>query len=68
MSDQTIPPEPPFRLKLDMNADTWPDMIDRLRRLVDHLEDHGPTCSEVSVGGRGSHWVTIATRDVTVEQ
>lgn len=62
------PPEPPFRLVIDMNADTWPDMVRRLTRLVEHIEEHGPECREVSGGGGGSHYVNIVRRDVSVEQ
>lgn len=56
-----IRPHRAFELKITIGADEWPQVLRELAELVDHLEDHGPTCSSLSGGPSVGHIVDIKT-------
>lgn len=62
------PPQAPFTLELNVNGDTWDDLLRILQREVAHIADHGPDCKSYGGGGGGAHSVVIRRRDVSVEQ
>ena len=53
------PPRRRFTVEIQVSGDDWDDVVQSLRFLLPHVEDHGPACSSVSGGSSSSHVVTV---------
>ena len=61
-------PQHPFEVIISIGGDTW-DYVERtMSELAEHLKERGPECGLISGGSGGSHSVSIARREVSVEQ
>lgn len=53
-------PRRKYELRVGISGDTWDDVIHELRRVADHIEEHGETCNLSSGGPTCGAWVTNA--------
>jgi hypothetical protein len=52
-------PQRMYQVTIEVGADSWEDTAAEIRRVLEHVEEHGPECSLVSGGySSGSH-VTV---------
>lgn len=55
-------PKRRFEVEIHVSGDIWADVIDTLRDLLPHIEEHGPSCDSVSGGPSRGHWVRVTER------
>lgn len=59
---QSEVPRRAFELTLRISADTWDDALAEARRVLEHIEEHGPGCNSISGGTSTGHIVAIEHR------
>ncbi len=52
-------PKRKYELSLTISGDLWTDVVQQLRMLLPHIEDHGEQCDSVSGGYSGGHTVQL---------
>lgn len=55
-------PRRAYELTLCISADTWDNAVAEMRRVVEHVEEHGPGCNSISGGSSTGHIVEIEHR------
>lgn len=60
MPEETkIRPRRRYELSVDVGGDTWQLVVDELRFLLPHIEDHGPECTSVAGSPSSNHVVVV---------
>ena len=61
-------PRHAFEIRISIGAETWPLAVYEMRRLADHIEEHGPECNMASGGAGSCSSVHVEKRDVSPEK
>lgn len=59
---QSSAPRRAYELTLRVSADTWDDAVAEMRRVTEHVEEHGPGCNSISGSPSTGHIVAIEHR------
>ena len=66
--EESTVPAHPFEVRINIGGDDWDYVLRTMERLAEHLREHGPECGMCSGGAGGSHSVSIAKRNISVEE
>jgi hypothetical protein len=57
----------PFEVSIKIGGNDWPYVLQTVKELAEHLEQHGPDCTMASGGWSGCHSVDVRKRDISAE-